>query len=310
MKQYLSVLMLPVVLAGVNTKGVYAADNPRYSIPHGMLRVEVDENNAIVVNSGEADLEDQVTFNAAGQTIMAHNVGNTEAGILGGIAERDGSTNPNNPDPATAATTLVLADDPGFATEPSFPGKYQLSANYRNALRFFPEGGTTWIEPARGEELKVFDLNGANSSKGPAADLVVNFTKDSTGLLGKINVGDTDLIDDIITGEETVVGIHGHVGYLLSRPLDGGIPTRGAYMIELTLSGQSLDGTGPILRNSDPIFIVFNDRLDVAGFIAAVSAAEAIPEPSTAALVAAIGVGVISLRRRASAGTGRKTGCD
>ncbi len=305
MKRSLFILMLLVVQAGLSAPAVHAADNPRYSIPHGMLRVEV-EDSKIVVNSGEADLEDQVTFNAAGQSIMAHNVGNAEAQIMGGIAERDGSTNPSNPIPATSTTALLLADDPGFATEPSLPGRYQLSANYFNALRFFPEGGGAWTQPVSGEELKVFDLNGANSSNGPPADLVVNFTQDSKGRLGKINIGDTDLIDDIITGEETVVGIHGHVGYLLSRPLDGGIPTRGAYMIELTVSGQSLDGSGPVLQDSDPIFIVFNNQLDEIGFGAAVSAAEALPEPSTAVIVTAVGVGLIGLRRRDSVGCGHR----
>ena len=58
---------------------------------------------------------------------------------------------------------------------------------------------------------------------------------------------------------------------------------------------------GPSLADSNPIFVLFNNRLNRADYAAAVSAAEALPEPSTAVVVlVGAGVALLGGRRRGS----------
>ena len=119
-------------------------------------------------------------------------------------------------------------------------------------------------------------------------------TENTSGLRGAINIGVAPGV-----GEE----VHGHLGYALALNDNSAPPTVGAYMLELTLSALDVSDvqTGPQLADSDPIFVIFNNQLSTEGSAVAVGAAEALPEPSTAMIVTAMGVGLIALRKRSHA---------
>ncbi len=275
------------------------ADPPLFAPPHGLMVVEIDENNQLFSNSATGEFDSSmIHVNAAGQTILAHNKGGFLTGPVrifpGGIAERDGDS---PTDPATTSSKKLLADDPGiFADGGVFPAPdYVVSMNFHNALRFFD--GVAWTQPVNGEELRIFDLTNNDDTNGPPADLELVMTGETSGLLGTVNIGRTGTAVAPIN----VTGIHGHLGYELSRP-DDGVPAVGAYMIELTISATEDPSAGsPVLGDSDPIFVVFNNQLNTADYGQAVSAAQALPEPSTAVIVTAIGVGgLLGFRRRQS----------
>ncbi len=290
---------LPVGVAVAGPNG----DSPRWTSVHGLLNVEVDENDKIFVDSGRAAFLNPARFttNAAGQTILKHDRGGVDADtgdpILGGLAEIDGN---NVPSVATASSTVLLGDDPGFITDATgLPPEHLLRVNFMNALRYFPAGGTDWIAPPNGEELLIFDLQ--PDAGFPAADTLLTLDGGTAGTVGTINIGATgEVFLDPVTNEPTFAGIHGHLGYRLSRP-DDGIPAPGAYMIEFTLSAQDLGGTGSVLQDSEPIVAAFDNQLSNAEFAAAITAAEALPEPSTAAIVTAVGLGLVGIRRRGAA---------
>lgn len=292
MKRYIQAMAFSIASIGI--AGLAQADPFQWSAPHGMLRVEVDNNNKIFSNTGLFGFENQVSTNAVGQTVLAHNVRQFDSDLgltpLGGIADRGALPDANNIAgiAATANSTLLVTDDPGFLSE-SLPEDQLMRVNFHNSLRFF--NGTSWTSPQNGEELTVFDLSGSDETGGPGANLQVVLTGSGSDLQGTINIGVSPG-----GGEE----IHGHLGYALERGDGSNLPpTVGAYMMELTLSALdvSVGGTGLQLQDSDPIFVIFNNQLDGSGFDAAVAGAQALPEPSTIMMVV-IGAGLIGLRKR------------
>ena len=74
--------------------GVAKADPPFYQPPHGLLVVEIDKNNKLFSRSVTGSFNDlsHITFNAAGHTILKHNLPGISGTTVfpGGIAERDG----------------------------------------------------------------------------------------------------------------------------------------------------------------------------------------------------------------------------
>jgi len=300
LKYQAQICVLGLVTA-VITGPVLAGDGPFFQPPHALLQVEVDAGGKVFTQHGIADFSDaNITFNALGNTILKHNVGGTSFSgggfkiYPGGIAERDG----NNPlNPATAASTKLLADDPGFFVDGGIlPANYTLRVNFFNSLRYFAPGGSAWTAPISGEQLRVFDLENDDDAGGPTGDLQLLINGGTSGLLGTINIDNTDPLPAPLFSS----GVHGHLGYELSRPSDNGVPAVGAYMMELTLSIVPTPGNtgGPVFRDSDPIFVVFNNQLSSTNFGLAVTAAEALPEPSTATLVVASGLALLGLRRR------------
>ena len=186
------------------------------------------------------------------------------------------------------------------------PNNHLLQASYFNSLQYFASGATAWTAPVSGEELEVFDLNNEDETLedgGPMEDLKVVLDATGSGKQGTINIA--------IRGAGFSV-IHSHLGYTLRVP-DGDddlannpvAPAVGAYMIEMRLSALEEIGSGDMTafqesdyQDSDSIFLIFNNQLDDTDFAAAVSAAEALPEPSTAVLVTAVCAGVLFVRRR------------
>ena len=271
--------------------GAAWAEGPQFMPPHGMFKVEVDPNtNKIFSNKGVGIFSTgAIFFNQDGHTILAqnHRVPISDPPELNiGIREDDGTgVSPTAVRPA-ANSALVRTDDPGFRSfidEPtSFPDGYTLSVNLHNSLRFW--NGAGWGTPLNGEQLEVADPNDLDDFNNPVAR--VTYTESTSGEIGTIPLQETELPN---------FPIHNHLFYALSRA-DNGMPNMGAYMIELNLEAQQTFGSGgPVLQDSDPLFIIFNNGLDAGGFSAAVSGA--VPEPSTAAIVTAIGLGVIALRR-------------
>ncbi len=292
MRRCLTLFAAPALLLGAAAH--VSADPPLFQPPHGMLLVEIDDNDKLFSTEGVAGFEgtDKFTTNAAGNTILMHDLAGT--GILGGIAERDGDSPLNA---ATATSTKLLADDPGFFIGGGgSPPNILISVNFHNTLRYFAPGASQWTD-ASGEQLRIFDLTNFDNTGAGDADLQVTLDSASSGEVGTINLDVTQ--PSAIPGLPPA-GIHAHVGYELSRPGDSGVPAPGAYMMELTLSGREFPDTGgPVLTNSDPIFVVFNNQLDETQYKAAVTAAEALPEPTTAAIVTALGAaGLMGLRRR------------
>ena len=289
-------------LCGMLTTAAMAGDGPFYAPPHAMLFVEIDENNKLFSNSGVNFDASKFTTNALGHTILKHDKGGVDINTTpftvypGGIAERDGDAPLT---PATTASTKKLADDPGFNMAPNvLPGVgYIFAATYHNALRYFD--GSEWSTPINGEQIRIFDLDPDDSSGDvvPHADLELFLTQDTSGPIGTINI--TQSKEGGQPG--SVTGVHGHVGYELSQP-DGQIPAFGAYMIELTVSAtQTPAAGGPIVEDSNPIFVIFDNQSDEINgdfYDNAVTAAEQLPEPSSAILLAATGVGLLGMRRR------------
>ncbi len=277
------------------TATVAMADDPAFSPPHGLIQVEVNAANKLVITNGVGDLTGKLSTNAVGQTIVRHNVGGFSTGtpfgtVLGGIAERDG--NAPSSTLASSTSTKLLADDPGYIAEASgLPANYLLSANFYNALRYHDgTSGGTWTQPVSDTQLNALDLTGADdtvaTTGGPAGDLETIYTATSSGLLGTTNLD--------VSGANG--SLHAHLGYMLSRT-GGGIPEVGAYMIEVGLSAREVGGAGAVL-DSDPIFIVFNNQLSTSQYNNAAFAAIALPEPTTAVMVTAVGAALVGLRRR------------
>ncbi len=329
---------MTAALVWANAAHTARGDDPLWGPPHGMFFVDVVDDK-IVSQFGAVDFkppqepdDPQVFFfNDAGNTILAHNLGgqiinpdpDPPTPILGGIAERtliDPSLSlSNQPLPkgqmpaATAESTVLMADDPGFMSDATpfpgnvlFPSGYRLTASFHGSLMFFDPDIMAWTQPT-GEKLSVIDHTGKDETvtdgngENPTVDpLVLDAT--TSGLVGTVNLGISP------PGSS----IHSHLVYELRRE-DGAAPARGAYMIELTLSAEQVfvfeEGVGPILEDSDPLFILFNNRLDqdpvigdIGEFADAIEQAKSatVPEPTTAMIVAAVGTGLLGLRRRAS----------
>ncbi len=304
-----------LILAGA---GSVWADDPIWDPPHGMIAVEVQKSNhqLVAVNGSAsfAPLPDGTVFftrNVAGNFILYNTLGGKLGNddLIGGIANR---TTPSETGPFPAATptsTVLLTDDPGFVTSvgtvdpdlESFPIGYLMSVHFMNSLMFYD--GVAWTEPVSGERLRVADINGIDDpavdlGRTPS-DLEATYTGTSSGELGTMNLS-------VRTG--TFNTVHSHFTYQLSRE-DGGVPAVGAYMIEVTLSGEDVSNTGgPALLDSDPIFILFNNQLDttdpdgggplLSEFQRAIAAARQVPEPSTSAMVVAIAAALAGIRRR------------
>ena len=306
MKQASSIFVALVLLLNV-ANAIAEGDGPLAGSPHGMFAVWVDENQKLFSRDGSGDFDDKddpldrsfFTKNLSGHTILMHSlVGDTG---LGGIVERNGWADKFTP--ATESTTHLLTDDPGFFIEANvFPGvDYLFSVNFHNALRYFAPGATQWSDPLNHEELVIRDINETDGS-GQEGSLVVTVTEDTSDLVGTINISETP------GGVFGVGSIHGHLAYELSRP-DGQRPPDGAYMLELTLSGRDISGADrPPLVDSDPIFVIFNNRLSTdlddpmdprsSAFGRAAAAAEALPEPTTGILLVTLGGGWIVFTRR------------
>ena len=316
LKQMLSnqAVSLAVVLSlGAGVGIAWGDDGPAHSPVHGMFRVEIETDTDQIVTTSTVDFKDQTTVNAAGQMILMHNIGDLSGNepILGGIAEREDS--PGFPI-ATPQSKVFVTDDPGFISgvfnnDPErdvFPNHHLLQTSYFNALQYFAPGGDAWTAPVGGEEFEVFDLNNEDETLedgGPEEDLKVILDATTSGKQGTINIA--------IRGPGFSV-IHSHLGYKLRVPDDDEDPTNnpfspavGAYMIEMRLSALEEVGSGDsvtfqesIYQDSDSIFLIFNNQLNDTEFAAAVAAAEALPEPSTAVLVTAVCAGVLFMRRR------------
>ncbi len=301
MKRFCTTAVISALVLGTAHQ-TRAGDNPVIFPPHGMFRVEIDANNKLFSNSGAAAFDEVnnpglFTTNASGHTILGHSVGRS-------IAEQDGNKAIGNP--GDENSTIVWTDDPGFtAGADLFPVNNVLSANFHNSVRYFEDGGTQWTAPPNQERIRVFDLFGGDDTGGTPADLQLTITENTSGLVGTVNIDTAEPSGGVIT----VTGLHGMLGYELSRQ-DGLTPAKGAYMIELTLSSNEVPAAGGIeILDSDPIFVVFNNRLDtvdpdgpegpmLSPFHQAVAAAQALPEPSTAVMIAAMGAAWMGLRRR------------
>lgn len=328
---------MAAALLGAHAANTARADNPLWGPPHGMFFVDVLDDK-IVSQFGAVDFgppqspdDPQVFFfNDVGNTILAHNLGgqiinlppDPPTPVLGGIAER-ALVDPTQPitnqpvsksqlPPAVTASTVLLADDPGFLSDATpfpgneiFPGGYRLTASFHGQLMWFDPDAMAWTHPAN-EQLSVVDHTGKDETvidehgQNPVNDpIVIDGTQ--TGLRGAWNVGVSP----------PGGSIHSHPVYELRRQ-DGSAPARGAYLIKLILSAEQIDfedGVGPILEDSDPLFILFNNRLDqdpligdIGEFAAAINQAKSatVPEPATAMIVVAAGTGLLGLRRRTS----------
>ena len=271
----------------------WAGDAPLFRPPHGMFNVELDENNKLFSNRGAAAFSDPSLFttNALGQIIFTHSVANS-------IAERDGD-DPLNP--GTATSTKLLTDDPGFrADADTLPLDYVLSVSYLHSLQYFAPGGSEWTLPSNMEQIRVFDLSDDDDTGGVPADLELTLTGSTAGVVGTINIDNTEPAASPVT----VSGLHGMMGYELSRT-DALVPAVGAYMIELQLSMHKVPNTmGDVeIQDSDSIFVVFNNQMDSSDFASAVSAAETLPEPTSLGLVVASGTGMSEPTTQTPAGS-------
>ena len=296
-----SIGALGLCLALTATAG---ADGPVFDPPHGLLVVDVDDANQLFSNTATGEFDNNmITTNALGQTILTHDKRGIEfsgGGVTiypGGIAERDGDA-PTTP--ASPASTILLADDPGFfVAANTFPAEYVLSVTFADTLRHYD--GSNWSPVPNGEQFRVFDLEPGNTGGAPVFDL--DFIIDGSGASGgAITIGKA--AGDPNSGN--VSSIHGHVGYELSRP-DGQVPAFGAYMVELQLSSfEHPAAGGEDLIDSEPIFVIFENQSEEISdtyFADAVSAAESLPEPTSAILLTAAGLGLLGVRARRSAPT-------
>lgn len=304
---------LSTFLLIVGLGSVASADDPFWGTVHGMLNVNVDENSKLFGNTGRAMFADpgHILFNAAGNTIIRHdehraeNLGGTVATqLVGGIAEREGPFDSPPHGLPTLTSTVVAADDPGFFVGANmFPVNYALGINFVEPLRYFDGNTGTWIAPtagsADGEKMTAWDLN---TNLGPVPSSIVTITGDAVSG----NVSGNQIVPGItapVTGG--VSGIHGHLGYQLERG-DGQPPEFGAYMLEVTLSMYEWVGgaaTGNAFTDSDPIFVVFDNRSDQITsdpnyFESAVTAAQALPEPTTGMVLVVLGAGLLAARSR------------
>lgn len=278
------------------------ADGPQFQPPHGMLVVEFDEDNKLFSNSGAAGFAynptdpasvNRITVNTTGNTILKHDLGGE--GILGGIAERDGELFTQA---ATADSTVLWADDPGFAVGGGvFPPNTLISVNFHNSLQYYDPAVDAWMAPPGDEQIRVFQWIPGDQTGANDADLEVILDTNGVGRVGRVNL---DVTKSPPTPGSAMPGFHAHVGYELSRPGDGGVPAFGAYMMEISLSARQFpDMGGPSYTDSDSIFVVFNNQLDPTDFESAVSAAEVLPEPTAAMMVLTLGsLGLVGLRRR------------
>ena len=303
--------------------GTVLADAPFYDTPHGMLFVEADhQSGKLFSNRGAVDLNGSATTNALGQTILFHGLNPfNENGtrILGGIADRDGAMLGNN---ATASSPTVFTDIPGFTTSTNLnenfvPVDHLMQVSFHNSIQYFNPNTGAWTDPVNNEQIRVYDFTFADDTDGPpqfgpGEPLEVIIDGTTSGFLGKFNLEETKTA----TGGG-IESAHAHLGFELSvtdgTPSDPSdntvVPTPGAYMIELTMSALERTGTDPhvfeqsAFADSDSIFFLFDYRMDETSmtFTDAVNAAEQLPEPSTAAIVAVVGLGVIGLRRRGRA---------
>ena len=303
--------------------GIALADGPLYLTPHGMLLVEADQQSGkLFANRGAVDFDGRTTTNALGQTILFHGlnpINDNGTRILGGIADRDGGNIGQN---ATTTSPTVFTDVPGFVTNTSLdqdfvPADHLIQVSFHNSLQYFDPDIGAWTDPVANEQIRVYDLTEEDNTDGPAQfgpgePLEVILNGSSSGFLGKINLEETDS-----GAQGTVIAAHAHVGFELSitdstpsDPTDNtGVPTPGAYMIELTMSALERTGTNPdvfeqsAFADSDSIFFLFDYRMDETSlsFNDAIAAAEQLPEPSTAAIVAVVGLGLVGLRRRGRA---------
>ena len=114
-------------------------------------------------------------------------------------------------------------------------------------------------------------------------------------VLGRINLD---------TKTSTFSNIHSHLAYELTRPDGDGnptlIPSKGAYMVELFLSGDEAGGPG-VVGDSDPLFIAFDHQADAAApgsaYANAVATAEALPEPTSFLIFTGLGSCLLILRQ-------------
>lgn len=162
-------------------------------------------------------------------------------------------------------------DDPGFDNEPgTFAAGTILTYRALGSLQFW--NGSAWTAAVLGNEYLRLDGNTGEDTRWNPLGLV----GDLTGLIGQAGVN----------GQ-----IHEHLDFSVART-GGGIPTVGAYLVQLQLESSAH-------LTSAPYYMAFNRGLSDANFEMAVEAL-AVPEAQTWLMMLAglIGVAAFAQRRQ------------
>lgn len=163
-------------------------------------------------------------------------------------------------------------DDPGFdSADNTFSPLALVNYQALGALQFWD--GSTWSSTVPAQEYVRLDGNLGEETRWTTSGLL----GDATGLIGQAGANGK---------------IHEHLDL---RVVGSGVPSLGAYLIQLQVKADGLSA-------SDPFYVVLNRGLSSEAFEASVTAlATPVPEPSTWSLIAVgLAVAGVVVRRRAA----------
>ena len=155
-------------------------------------------------------------------------------------------------------------DDPGFdSTAGTFAAGTLINYRALGGLQFWT--GSAWQPAVLANEFVRLDGNLGELTSWHTSGV----QGDASGLVGQAGAA----------GQ-----VHEHLDFSVAR-MGGGVPSVGAYLIQLQL-------TSPTYASSVPFYMAFNRGLSEASFETAVTALAAVPEGQTWALM---GVGVLAM---------------